>query len=82
MSDPQSRTTGISLTSVGVGVVPLCGFCGRPIASNPAWLGAIPYHFACTQPPAAAVPLGCICPPGAEATCQGLSCPRRGWKIT
>jgi hypothetical protein len=24
---------------------------------------------------------GCICPPTAEATCQGLGCPRRGWKF-
>lgn len=22
-------------------------------------------------------PHGCVCPPGAEATCQGWSCPRR-----
>lgn len=22
-------------------------------------------------------PRGCICPPGAEKTCQGLNCPRR-----
>lgn len=21
---------------------------------------------------------GCICPPGSELTCQGISCPRRG----
>lgn len=23
---------------------------------------------------------GCICPPGAEKTCQGGMCPRRPWK--
>jgi len=22
-------------------------------------------------------PRGCVCPPGAEATCNGVSCPRR-----
>jgi len=28
-------------------------------------------------------PYGCVCPTGAEASCQGLQCPRRsyGWKI-
>lgn len=25
-------------------------------------------------------PMGCICPPGSEKTCQGLSCPRRGFQ--
>lgn len=24
-------------------------------------------------------PQGCICPPGAEITCQGALCPRRGY---
>ena len=23
-------------------------------------------------------PMGCICPPGAEARCKGFMCPRRG----
>lgn len=27
--------------------------------------------------PVAPKPHGCICPPGSEATCQGLACPRR-----
>lgn len=27
-------------------------------------------------------PHGCVCPPGSEATCQGLGCPRRGVKLT
>lgn len=27
---------------------------------------------------AVAAPQGCVCPVGAEKTCQGLSCPRRG----
>lgn len=22
---------------------------------------------------------GCICPPGSEATCAGINCPRRGY---
>jgi hypothetical protein len=29
----------------------------------------------------AAEPQGCICPPGAEATCQGPLCPRRSVAI-
>lgn len=24
---------------------------------------------------------GCICPPGAQATCQGALCPRRGYPL-
>ena len=27
-------------------------------------------------------PHGCVCPPGAEATCKGLACPRRGFDLT
>lgn len=27
--------------------------------------------------PAIATPLGCVCPPTAEATCRGYACPRR-----
>ena len=46
--------------------------------------GAVNYHYgACrcqapvsTLPYASPVPHGCICPPGAEATCRGLACPR------
>jgi hypothetical protein len=26
-----------------------------------------------------AQPHGCICPPGSEATCKGLNCPRRSY---
>lgn len=26
-------------------------------------------------------PRGCICPPGAEATCQGVMCPRRAFEF-
>ena len=29
------------------------------------------------MPAAASLPMGCICPPGAEATCEGPMCPRR-----
>jgi len=36
------------------------------------------YHLACTKPPVFQGELrGCICPPGAEKTCMGASCPRR-----
>lgn len=26
-------------------------------------------------------PQGCICPPGSEATCQGIACPRRAFSF-
>lgn len=32
--------------------------------------------------PAPLLPRGCICPPGAEKTCQGFSCPRQGFMGT
>lgn len=28
----------------------LCGHCGRPVASA-MWIGDLPYHLECTQPP-------------------------------
>jgi hypothetical protein len=35
--------------------------------------------FGPVRPPSPApATLGCICPPGAELTCQGALCPRRG----
>ena len=36
-----------------------------------------PYHYRPTLQESAPVPMGCICPPGSEATCQGRFCPRR-----
>jgi hypothetical protein len=39
------------------------------------------YHHELPALLAAARPHGCICPAGAEATCQGFSCPRRGFHI-
>lgn len=27
-------------------------------------------------------PRGCVCPPGAEATCHGFACPRQAFRIT
>jgi hypothetical protein len=32
--------------------------------------------------PANSMPRGCVCPPGAEATCQGFACPRKPLTIT
>lgn len=28
--------------------------------------------------PIPVLPRGCVCPPGSEATCKGIGCPRRG----
>jgi hypothetical protein len=36
------------------------------------------YHHELAELLAKTRPHGCICPPGSEATCRGLSCPRRG----
>ena len=53
---------------------------------NPRWPhGGDAFHAAlwnlCSQlldpSPSPAAPHGCICPPTAERTCQGLGCPRR-----
>lgn len=33
-------------------------------------------------PPFHAIGHGCICPPGAEATCKGPLCPRQGIRAT
>lgn len=77
MTDPKPVGTA-------AGVVPSCGFCGRPVRGGDLCFldgSPTPYHIACTYPPAPAISHGCICPPGAEATCQGWLCPRRGVKI-
>ena len=37
--------------SVGTGCPMVCGYCGRPIASEAKWLGGTPYHSACTESP-------------------------------
>ena len=44
---------------------------GFPFVTPTDWCGE---H----QPNTLMPPAGCICPPGAEATCQGPLCPRRG----
>ena len=61
-----------------------CGYCGRPITGAAVYgRGATPYHPACTQPPKAEIggftrtPIGCICPPTSEQTCQRADCPRK-----
>lgn len=48
-----------------------CGWCQNMI-SEPHVCPSSPNK----APPQAAAH-GCICPPGAEATCQGFLCPRR-----
>lgn len=68
--------------------VPLCGHCGRPVigasAQTAVYHAGAAYHWLCTQPPpapAAPTSPGCICPPGAERTCQGLTCPRQRFRV-
>lgn len=66
------------------GVVPVCGYCGRPVRESDLTMlngNPMPYHIACTYPPASPPQHGCVCPAGSEATCQGFSCPRRGMKF-
>lgn len=59
----------------GPRICPSCD-CGHPPeVSNPG--GYFGPHY--VLPPAPTfTPHGCICPPCAEKTCQGLACPRRG----
>lgn len=45
---------------------------GRPISEECEILLELALRM-----PAIATPLGCVCPPTAEATCQGYACPRR-----
>ena len=67
------------MAETSCGTVPLCGFCGRPVRGSDLCFigGSTPYHIACTYSPKPST-IGCICPVGAEATCRGWSCPRRG----
>jgi hypothetical protein len=52
--------------------------CQRTAAGCPACDARIPYTLP-TQPPF--TPMGCICPPTSEKTCQNPVCPRKGIKI-
>jgi len=57
-----------------------CGNCGKAILGPGAW-GinplAVCHCCSCEQRAIQSRPLGCVCPPGAEATCQGIACPRK-----
>lgn len=76
------------------GITLKCAQCGRAIAGNVSsvWgTGGEVYHAECTRPPVVdpiQVPApiiyahGCVCPAGAEATCQGPSCPRRPIRVS
>lgn len=61
----------------------ICGYCGRPISGQASAIGNAFFHPACTQPPKAEIggftrtPIGCICPPTSEQTCQRADCPRK-----
>ena len=50
--------------------------CARRLREPPGgwWPQIMPL-----PPMSPVVPHGCICPPGAEKTCQGWNCPRRGF---
>lgn len=64
----------------GRGEVADCPDCGAPkVTAVPAPAPQLPQI-----PPATAGSQyrGCICPPTAEQTCQGIGCPRRGWNYT
>lgn len=63
------------------GITLKCAHCGRPIVGVAVYGNlAEPYHPECTRPPAAqpTCQVGCICPPGSEATCKAMFCHRRG----
>lgn len=66
-------------------LAPLCAHCGRPVigpsAQTAVYHGGVVYHWQCTQPPAPPTSPGCLCPPGSERTCEGLTCPRRKIRI-
>ena len=59
-----------------------CPFCKRGVPMG--WqvnIGDDRFHKQCVEPPKpepAQTPRGCICPPGAEATCRNIVCGRRG----
>lgn len=65
------------------GTTPVCAYCGRPVLSLASYgnSGEV-YHFECTRPPETKVEArGCVCPAGAEKTCEGAMCPRKGIRI-
>ena len=73
----------VSDNSYTTGQENACIECGKPILSSAIrvwWKGAWA-HAECCSRPIMATPLGCVCPVGAEATCHGLSCPRRGFRM-
>lgn len=47
----------------------------RRLAAVEGWIETL-RKIGVTQPPAQ--PIGCICPPTCEQTCQRVDCPRRG----
>ena len=69
------------------GDVPRCGFCGGPIYGV-HMCGTTPWYPLPSPQPLSPYPnfvphlQGCICPVGAEKTCQGPLCPRRGITVT
>src|SRR6185503_3636564 len=56
---------------------PYCPYCGGWYQPHRPYNPWNPVPMPQTWP--ACSPRGCICPPGAEATCQGVGCPRKAW---
>ena len=56
-----------------------CSLLGTPVGAGDGgtFIPRPLYHHELDAILAARKPHGCICPPGAEATCQGFGCPRR-----
>lgn len=56
------------------------GICGNPTCMMfPRMLPMLPQPVPQFWPPGPQpMQMGCICPPGSEATCKGTLCPRRG----
>lgn len=67
---------------LGPGESAACGTCGKLILGPGSW--GISGNAVCVccvhdrRPIRSAQSYGCICPAGAEQTCAGLMCPRRG----
>ena len=57
-----------------------------PQTTDADLIAALEERLACVErlvlPQQPMHPSGCTCPPGAEATCQGVLCPRKLWRVT
>jgi hypothetical protein len=69
----------------GINIDMTCGVCGTvyPLNTLHSCGGnrIIPSHIK-YSPPSPAPQIGCICPPGANLTCENAMCPRKGFMVT